>query len=124
METYRIKTTITKSRSLALKDLPFNEGENVEVTVRRTAVQREQTLKARQKIEQEQEWWLNQPLKERAKYEGEFIAVHDQKLVDHDKDEAALYKRIRAKYGKTPVLVMPADGPGEIHIYSPRVGRA
>jgi len=89
----------------------------------RSVIQRERTLKARQKIEQEQEWWLALPLSERAKYEGEFIAVHDQKLIDHDKDETALNRRIREKYGKTPVLVMPAEGPREIRIYSPQLVR-
>jgi hypothetical protein len=87
----------------------------------RSAIRRERTIAERQKIEGEQEWWLNLPLSERAKYQGEFIAVHNQELVDHDKDDAVLYKRIRTKYGKTPVLIMPAEGPREIRIYSPRL---
>lgn len=39
------------------------------------------------------------------KYLGQWIAVHDQKLVDHDPNGVALYQRIRAKYGKTSVLI-------------------
>jgi hypothetical protein len=88
------------------------------------AVRRERTLAERQKIEQEQEWWLSLPLRKRAKYEGQSVAIHNQKLIDHDKDEKALYKRIREKYGKTPVLVMPAEGPREIRILSPRLVRS
>lgn len=88
-----------------------------------TTIRRERTLAARQKIEQEQAWWLNQPLSVRAKYEGEFIAVHNQTLVDHDLDENALSKRIREKYKNTSVLIMPAEGPKEINIYSPRMVR-
>jgi hypothetical protein len=88
-----------------------------------SAIRRERTLAARQKIEQEQEWWLGLPLSKRARYEGEYVAVHNQELVDHNKDKAALYKRIREKYGKTPVLIMPAEGPKEIRIYSPRLVR-
>ncbi len=80
-------------------------------------------MAARLKIESEQEWWLNLPLSRRAKYEGEFVAIHSRKVVDHDKDEAALYARTRKKYGKTPVLIMPAEGPREIRIYSPRLAR-
>jgi len=90
----------------------------------RTAIQRTHTISARQKIEQEQEWWFSLPLSKRAKYEGLFIAVHNQKLVDHDREEEALYRRVRKKYGKTPILVMPAEGPREIHIYSPRIIRS
>ncbi len=89
----------------------------------RVAIRRERVLSSRKIIEQEQEWWLTLPLNERAKYEGEYIAVHKQRLIDHDKDEAALYKRIREKYGKAPILVMPAEGPREIRIYSPRLVR-
>lgn len=85
------------------------------------AVKREQALFARMKIEQEQEWWLSQPVKRRAKYEGEFIAVHRQRVVDHDKDQKELHKRIRGKFGNVPVLIMPAEGAKEIRIYSPRL---
>lgn len=89
----------------------------------RSAIQRERTLTARQKMEQDQVWWLSLPLSKRVKYEGEFIAVHNQKLIDHDKDDAILYKRVRKKYEKTPVLVMPAEGPKEIRMISPRIVR-
>ncbi len=89
----------------------------------RSLVQRERTLADRRKIEQEQAWWLNLSLGERAKYEGKFIAVHNQALVDYDHDEDALYRRVRAKYGKTAVLIMPAEGPHEIRVISPRLGQ-
>ncbi|MCB8945399.1 MAG: hypothetical protein H6658_16750 [Ardenticatenaceae bacterium] len=85
------------------------------------AVQRERTLATRQQIEQEQQWWLQRPLSIRAQYEGQYIAVYHQELVDHDPNEAELFQRIRAKYGKQPVLIMPAEGPKEITILSPRV---
>lgn len=47
----------------------------------RSAVLRERSIAARLKIETEQEWWLNLPLTTRAKYEGEFVAIHEQTLV-------------------------------------------
>jgi hypothetical protein len=87
----------------------------------KAAIRRERTLADRHKIEQEQAWWLNLPLGERAKYEGEFVAIHKQTLIDHDRDENVLYHRVRAGYGKTAVLIMPADGPREIRIFSPQL---
>jgi hypothetical protein len=84
------------------------------------AVARERTMSDRRKIEREQGWWLNLSLSERAKYEGEFVAVHNQELVDHDIDQNALYRRIRERYGNTAVLIMPAEGPREIVTRSPR----
>jgi len=89
----------------------------------KSAIQRERSWIERHKIEEEQEWWENYSLKERAKYEGEFVAIHNKQLVDHDKSETKLYTRIRKKFGNTPVLIMPAEGPREIKIFSPRISR-
>lgn len=85
------------------------------------AVARERTLSDRRKIEREQAWWLSLPLSERAKYEGEYVAVHGLQLVDHDRDRAALYRRVHARYGNTAILIMPAEGPREIVMRSPRI---
>ena len=87
----------------------------------KTAIQRDRVLTARQKIEKEQEWWESLSLSKRAEYEGKYIAVHNKKLVDYDKNEKQLYARVREKYGKTPILIMPAEGPREIRIFSPRI---
>ena len=95
-------------------------GKSVEDFLR-FAIQRDRVLTARQKIEQEQEWWENLPLTKRAEYEGKYVAVHNKKLVDHDKNENQLYFRVREKYGKTSILIIPAEGPREIRIYSPRI---
>lgn len=75
----------------------------------------------RQRIEQEQGWWLSLPLSERAKYEGEYVAVHNHQLVDHDIDQIVLTRRVRERYGNTAVLIMPAEGPREIVSRSPRI---
>jgi len=45
-------------------------------------------------------------------------------VVDHDHDEESLRKRIRAKYGKTAVLLTPAEGRRELRIVSTRLSRA
>ena len=89
----------------------------------KAAVRRERTLADRRTIEQEQDWWLSQSLGERAKYEGKFVAVHNRTLVDCDADESVLYRRVRARFGNIAVLIMPADGPREIRIFSPRLAQ-
>ncbi len=89
----------------------------------KSVIRRERTLADRRKIEQEQAWWFSLPLDERAQYEWKCVAIHGQSLVDYDEDEATLYRRVRAKYGKTAVLVVPANGPREIYIRSPRLVR-
>ncbi len=41
----------------------------------------------------------------REKHLGEWVAVHQENLIDHDRDLSALYRRVRAQYGKTSVLI-------------------
>ena len=115
-------TTLQISDELAQKIHSEAESRGLPVEdFLRAVIRRERTLADHRKIEQEQAWWLTLPLSERAKYEGKFVAVHNQMLIDDDQDEEALYRRVRAKYGKTAVLIMPADGPREIRIFSPRL---
>jgi hypothetical protein len=75
----------------------------------------------RQAVELEQTWWLGRPLSERAPYEGQYVAVCGQEVVDSDLNRAALRARIRARFGRRPVLIMPSEGPREVHIVSPRI---
>ena len=39
------------------------------------------------------------------KYSGDYVAVHNGKVVDHDKDARALHLRIRKQFGQIPVLL-------------------
>lgn len=86
-----------------------------------TVVRRERTMAAREKIEREQQWWLRQPLDLRIKYQGQYVAIHNQEMVDHDVDENELHQRVRARYGNMPILIIPAEGPLDLHIYSPKL---
>ena len=75
----------------------------------------------RKKIDAEAEWWRAVSPETRAGYAGEFVAIHDRQVVDHDRDEDTLRKRIRAKFGKTAVLLTPAEGQRELRIVSTRL---
>ena len=74
----------------------------------------------RKKIAGEAEWWRALPAETRAPFAGEYVAIHSKQVVDHDRDEESLRKRVRAKYGKTAVLVTPAEGPRELRLVSTR----
>ena len=115
-------TVLQISEDLAqeISSVAENRGVAVEEFLR-IMMRRERTLAQRKKIEQEQNWWLTRPLSERAQYEGQYVAVHNQELIDHDPDRQALRRRIRTKYGQTAILMMPAEGPSEILIFSPRL---
>jgi hypothetical protein len=61
----------------------------------------------------------------RQKYLGQWVAVHEQKRVDHDSDRAALYERVRATYGRTAVLIrqVTEQPDNEIWIRTPSTGK-
>jgi len=39
------------------------------------------------------------------KYPKQYVAIHQQKLIDRDMDKIALYRRLAEQYGDTPLLV-------------------
>lgn len=57
-----------------------------------------------------------------AEHAGEYVAIAEQVLVDHDVDKLALYRRIQARYPEQFVLVRRVDRmpEPELHIRSPR----
>lgn len=59
------------------------------------------------------------------KYFGQWVAVHNQELVDHDNDHAALYQRVRDKYGRAAVLIRQVmeQPTREIRIRTPSRGK-
>ena len=57
---------------------------------------------------------------------GEYVAIYQGVLVDHDPDITALRRRIRAKFGQTPVLLREVTQDAklpELVIRSPRLVR-
>jgi hypothetical protein len=75
------------------------------------------------KVAAETEWWSQQSDEVKSKYAGEFVAIHQQAVIDHDKDEDALRKRIRSGYGKTAILLTPAQASRHYRIVNTRMAR-
>jgi hypothetical protein len=57
------------------------------------------------------------------KYPGEYVAIHQGQMVDHDPDQLTLFTRIEAQYPDVPVLIRQVlPEPEEIYtIWSPRI---
>lgn len=87
----------------------------------------ERYLRERQRAKLDREIAAYETLhgKLKQKYLGQWVAVHDQQLVDHDADGSALYRRIRAKYGRTAVLIrqVTAQPAEEVWMRTPSTGR-
>jgi hypothetical protein len=80
---------------------------------------------ARQTLAAEQEAWFARPAAERQRYAGEYIAVLRGEIVGHDPNQRALYLRVRAEYGRQPVLIIHADWPAppSFTVHTPRLER-
>ncbi|MCP4167018.1 MAG: hypothetical protein GY759_14175 [Chloroflexi bacterium] len=59
----------------------------------------------RQKISQESQAYCQMHADLVECFLGKYVAVHDGTVVDHDSDMQTLYKRIRQRYGRTPVMM-------------------
>lgn len=56
------------------------------------------------------------------KYLGQYVAIHNGKVVDHDDDFQSLHSRIRQRFGGQPVLLRCVEAEPErvLVICSPR----
>jgi hypothetical protein len=58
-------------------------------------------------IEREEAAYQEMHVELYANYPGQHVAIYQQRLVDHDEDGVALYKRVRQKYPGEFVLMTP-----------------
>ncbi len=98
------------------------EADNVSIEIwLRDAIKRARWEARRKKVHSETEWWYSLPISERAAYEGQYVAVVDKQVVDHDSDENTLYVRTRGIFPNKLVLITPADKMREIRVTSFRL---
>jgi hypothetical protein len=79
----------------------------------------------REKLQREGEAYIALHSGLKQQYLGEWVAIHEQQLVDHDTDGKALYQRVRAQYGKTAVLIRQVEEApdSDILIRTPSTGK-
>jgi predicted transcriptional regulator len=55
----------------------------------------------------------------------QWVAIHNQKLIDRDSDRTSLYRRVRAQYGRVVILIRQVrETPThEIWVRTPSTGR-
>ena len=57
------------------------------------------------------------------RFRGAYVAILDQKVVDHDRDFEALARRAFARYGVRPIFMPRAMAERVVRLRSPRVRR-
>ena len=59
----------------------------------------------RRKISKESNIYRQRHAELKAQYLGQYIAMHNGQVVDHDTDFQTLHQRIRQRFGRTPVMI-------------------
>jgi len=59
----------------------------------------------RRKISAESQVYRQRHAELKDRYLGQYIAMHNGQVVDHDPDFQTLYRRIRQRFGRTPVMI-------------------
>ena len=79
----------------------------------------------REKIRAEAEAFRSMHAKLAEKYLGQYVAIHNREIVDHDEDFQVLHTRIRQRFGSQPVLLRLVEAEPErvLTFRSPRLER-
>jgi hypothetical protein len=79
---------------------------------------------ALKKMETEQATFENIHAQLLVKYPGQYVAIHNGQLIDHDVELRVLHTRVRRKYGRMPILfrqVTSDKNPPDFYFRSPRL---
>lgn len=89
------------------------------------AVRRHLATYRHKRLVAETEAWYNLPAEDRARYEGQYVAVFQGQVVDNDSDRLKLYFRLQAQYGRQTILITEGgDQPLPVYrVRSPRQGQ-
>lgn len=60
---------------------------------------------ARRRMQREMDAFFQLHARLLVDHAGEFVAIYQGKLIDHDFDQLALYQRVEQRYRDTPVLI-------------------
>src|SRR3990172_1877017 len=90
-----------------------------------TAVRAYLRKRAEEKIRAEQKEFNEQKESLLVKYKGEYVAVHNGEVIDHDPSIGELHRRVHKSLGRIPVLLKKVtDEPDRVLVFrSPKLQR-
>jgi hypothetical protein len=120
-----MKTLILQERRLVeeLEQVAAQQNTSAEALLN-TAVSQFLYNKALRKMQAENQAFEQMHSKLVTQYLGQYVAIHNCELIDHDTDLMALRKRIRQRFGRMPILlrqVTPERELRELTLRSPRL---
>lgn len=63
-------------------------------------------IKKLRKFNNDLDWFMANYEKLKEEYKSQYVAVKDQKIIDHDEKVEELFKRLKGKYGNISSLVV------------------
>ncbi len=70
----------------------------------------------RRKVSAESRIYRQRHAELKDRYLGQYIAMHNGQVVDHDLDFQTLYRRIRQRFGRTPVMITLVEDTAETQL--------
>lgn len=120
MSTVALRPQLVEQLKQIAAERAVTPEELLETTVRTYLRQIE-----REKIKAEAEAFRSMHAELAKKYLGQYVAIHNGKVVDHDEDFQSLHSRIRQRFGRQPVLLRRVETePERVLVFrSPRLER-
>jgi hypothetical protein len=120
VESITIQTKLFES----IRKIAQHEKTSIEVLVN-TWLARQLALVREQHIKEESARFAEQHGVLRERYMGQYVAMRDGEIVDHDTDVSVLYLRIKEQHGDAPILIAPVtEHPIPVYeMRSPRLAR-
>jgi len=118
--------TVLISEQVLAELAPIAEREDKEISELVNEALRRYLWEVRErKIDREMEAYRAMHAELKRRFLGEYVAIHNGKLIDHDTDRRALSRRVRQKYGNVAVLITPVEDKPEreLLMLSPRFER-
>ncbi len=73
-----------------------------------------------EKIAREQRWYIAHYQELAPKYQGQYVAIHKERVVDAAPDGRALARRVRQQYGRVAIAIIQVTDSPELPILSMR----
>ncbi len=120
MSTITLQPQLMEQVEQVASERAVRPGELLETAVRTYLRQLD-----REKIRAEAEAFRSMHAELAEKYLGQYVAIHNGKVIDHDEDFQSLHSRIRQRFGRQPVLLRRVEAePERVWLFrSPRFER-
>jgi hypothetical protein len=109
MDEYTHYTATVRNGTIEL-DTPvaLPDGTPLDILLRVVEPEEEPTPEA-QKIEEEMAYFVAHHAELLEQYRGQFVAIHQHEVIDHDENRVELHKRIRQQWGQEVILITPVN---------------